>query len=64
MPDPEDITDPWHVRQLDDPMLVGEASRLRGELERMPAGSEWLTWQLAAINDEIGRRAAARWRNG
>jgi hypothetical protein len=45
-------------------MLVGEASRLRGELERMPAGSERLTRRLAAINDEIGRRAAGRWRNG
>jgi hypothetical protein len=36
MPDPEDITDPWHVRQLDDPMLVGEASRLRASLSACP----------------------------
>ena len=64
MPDPQDTTDPWHVRQLDDPMLVGEASRLRGELERTSSGSERLSQQLAAINDEIGRRTAAKWRNG
>jgi len=39
MPDPQDTTDSWHVRQLDGPMLVGEASRLRGE-QRIKAG-EW-----------------------
>lgn len=64
MPDPKDTTDPWRVRQLDDYMLVGEASRLRSELELMPAAAERLTEKLAAINDEIALRAAAKWRTG
>lgn len=49
------------LAELDDSEFLAERRRVREELERMPVSSDELAARLAALDEELVRRARAAW---